>query len=161
MVEHGGFLLNWKQTLWFGEFFHIISSIISSSLHFSPFSETSIICIVDFLYQPSQFLIFKIMSLFFCSTFWEMPSVLSSTSFVLMFWLRIHLAMQGTQVQFLVWEDPTCQGVTKPLSHNYWAHSLELESWNYWILCALKPVFHNKRSHHNEKPVYHNWREYV
>ena len=23
-------------------------------------------------------------------------------------WLRIHLPMQGTQVRFLVWEDPIC-----------------------------------------------------
>ena len=34
-------------------------------------------------------------------------------------WLRIHLPMQGTRVQALVWEDPTCRGATKPLSHNY------------------------------------------
>ena len=34
-------------------------------------------------------------------------------------WLRIHLPMQGTQVRFLVWEDPTCCGATKPKHHNY------------------------------------------
>ena len=34
-------------------------------------------------------------------------------------WLRIHLPMQGTRVQALVWEDPTCHGATKPVSHNY------------------------------------------
>ena len=34
-------------------------------------------------------------------------------------WLRIHLPMQGTQVQALVWEDPTCHGATKPVCHNY------------------------------------------
>ena len=33
--------------------------------------------------------------------------------------LRIHLPMQGTQVQALVWEGPTCHGATKPVSHNY------------------------------------------
>ena len=33
-------------------------------------------------------------------------------------WLRIHLPMQGTQVCSLVWEDPTCLGATKPVSHN-------------------------------------------
>ena len=27
----------------------------------------------------------------------------------------------GTQVRALVWEDPTCRGATKPMSHNYWA----------------------------------------
>ena len=34
-------------------------------------------------------------------------------------WLRIHLPMQGTWVQALVWEDATCCGVTKPVCHNY------------------------------------------
>ena len=36
-------------------------------------------------------------------------------------WLRICLPMQGTLVRALVWEDPTCRGVTRPVSHNYWA----------------------------------------
>ena len=34
-------------------------------------------------------------------------------------WLRIRLPMQGTRVQALVWEDPTCRGATKPVHHNY------------------------------------------
>ena len=34
-------------------------------------------------------------------------------------WLRIHLPMQGTRVQVLVWEDPTCRGVTKTVHRNY------------------------------------------
>ena len=34
-------------------------------------------------------------------------------------WLRIYLPMQGTRVRALVWEDPTCRGATRPLSHNY------------------------------------------
>ena len=34
-------------------------------------------------------------------------------------WLRICLPMKGTQVQSLVWEDPTCHGATKPMHHNY------------------------------------------
>ena len=34
-------------------------------------------------------------------------------------WLRIRLPMQGTWVQALVWEDPTCHGATKPVRHNY------------------------------------------
>ena len=33
--------------------------------------------------------------------------------------LRIRLPMQGTQVRALVWEDPTCRGATRPVSHNY------------------------------------------
>ena len=34
-------------------------------------------------------------------------------------WLRICLTMEGTRVRALVWEDPTCPGVTKPGRHNY------------------------------------------
>ena len=34
-------------------------------------------------------------------------------------WLRICLPMQGTRVQTLVWEDPTCHGATGPVRHNY------------------------------------------
>ena len=34
-------------------------------------------------------------------------------------WLRICLLMQGTRVRALVWEDPTCRGAIRPVSHNY------------------------------------------
>ena len=34
-------------------------------------------------------------------------------------WLRIRPPMQGKRVRALVWEDPTCRGATKPVSHNY------------------------------------------
>ena len=34
-------------------------------------------------------------------------------------WLRICLLMQGTRVRALVWEDPTCRGATRPVSHKY------------------------------------------
>ena len=34
-------------------------------------------------------------------------------------WLRIQLPVQGTRVQSLVQEDPTCRGATGPASHNY------------------------------------------
>ena len=34
-------------------------------------------------------------------------------------WLRIRLPMQGTRVRALAWEDPTCRGATRPVSHNY------------------------------------------
>ena len=34
-------------------------------------------------------------------------------------WLRVCLPMQWTRVRALVWEDPTCHGATRPLSHNY------------------------------------------
>ena len=48
--------------------------------------------------------------------------------FLVVQWLRIHLPMQGTWVQSLVWEDPTCLRATKPLCHNYWSpHSRACE----------------------------------
>ena len=59
-------------------------------------------------------------------------------------WLRICLPMQGTRVQALVREDPTCRGATKPVRHNYWS------------LHVLEPVLRNKRSHCNEKPAHRN-----
>ena len=34
-------------------------------------------------------------------------------------WLRICLPMQGTLVQSLAREDPTCCGAAKPMCHNY------------------------------------------
>ena len=34
-------------------------------------------------------------------------------------WLRIHLPMQGTVVQSLIWEAPTCHMPTKAMHHNY------------------------------------------
>ena len=34
-------------------------------------------------------------------------------------WLRICLPMRGTRVRALVWEDPTCRGATRPVSHHY------------------------------------------
>ena len=43
--------------------------------------------------------------------------------------MRICLPMQGTRVQALVWEDPTCHGVTKPVSH-------KLLSLRVWSLCS-------------------------
>ena len=38
-------------------------------------------------------------------------------------WLRIHLPMQGTQVQSLVQEDARCLGASKPVCrHSYRVH---------------------------------------
>ena len=34
-------------------------------------------------------------------------------------WLRVCLPMQETRVRALVWEDPTCHGAPRPVSHNY------------------------------------------
>ena len=33
-------------------------------------------------------------------------------------WIRIHLPVQGTQVQSLLWEDSTGRRAPKPLGHN-------------------------------------------
>ena len=75
-------------------------------------------------------------------------------------WKRIHLPMQGTWVQSLVWEDSTHPGATETLCHNYGACALEPESGSYWahVLQLLKtkcsePVLHNKRSHCDEQPA--------
>ena len=34
-------------------------------------------------------------------------------------WLRTRLPVQGTRVQALIREDPTCCRATKPVRHNY------------------------------------------
>jgi len=82
--------------------------------------------------------------------------------------IRIRLPMHGTWVRSLVWEDPTCLGVTKPECHSYWAHALEPESCNYWdhVLQLLRPMYlepvvlkcvlQNSKSHCNEKPKHYN-----
>ena len=36
-------------------------------------------------------------------------------------WLGVCLPVQGMRVRALIWEDPTCRGATRPVSHNYWA----------------------------------------
>ena len=60
--------------------------------------------------------------------------------------------MQGTWVQSLVWEDPTCHRVTKPVHQSYWAHTLEAMNHNDWVHvqqllkpCSLEPVLHNEK----------------
>ena len=61
-------------------------------------------------------------------------------------WLRIHLPVQGTQVLFLVQEDPTCCGATKPTGPQLLKPT------------PPEPVLRNKRSRHNEKPTHHKYR---
>ena len=54
---------------------------------------------------------------------------LKSGTYLVVQWLRICLAMQGTR--FGLWSgnwDPTCYGVTKPMGQNYWVHMPQLES---------------------------------
>ena len=47
-------------------------------------------------------------------------------------WLRIHLPIQETQIQTLIWEDPPCHEATKPGSRSYWA-------------CTLRPLKPTRR----------------
>ena len=76
-------------------------------------------------------------------------------------WIRIHLQMQGTWVLSPVQEDSMCCGGTKPMHHNYWGCMPQLlklacfKALTRQLLkhVCLEPVFHNKRSHFNEKPV--------
>ena len=69
-------------------------------------------------------------------------------------WLTIRLPVQGTQVLFLVREDPTCRGAIKPVSHNYWACTLEPASHNYWARepQLLKPARPRACALQQEKP---------
>ena len=49
-------------------------------------------------------------------------------------WLGIHLPMQGTGVQSLVQEDPTCRGATKVLRHSKKSdHNEESRHCNYIV----------------------------
>ena len=51
-------------------------------------------------------------------TLMKVKNLFQGTSLVAQ-WLRIRLPMQGTRVQALVREDPTCHGATKPACHSY------------------------------------------
>ena len=73
----------------------------------------------------------------------NMPFKIWDQTSLVVQWLSIRLPMQEMSVRSLGWEDPTCQGVTKPMCHNFWAHTLEAK-------------LHNKRSHCNEKPMHCN-----
>ena len=62
--------------------------------------------------------------------------------------------MQGTGVQSLVREDPTCHKATKPVGHNYWTHMFQLLK-----LAHPEPVLHNKRNYRSEKSTHRNEKE--
>ena len=49
----------------------------------------------------------------------EVPQKIKTRASLVVQWLRICLPMHGTRVRALVWEDPTCRGATRPVSHNY------------------------------------------
>ena len=123
------------------------------------------IFITNFLYKSVDLShIWKILLLWDISSIhFSICKIYFSQTFLVVQWLRIRLPMQGTWVWSVVPEDPTCPGATKPVRHNYWGCALEPASHNYWACVPqlLKPAcleseFHNKRSHHSEKPARHN-----
>ena len=80
-------------------------------------------------------------------------------------WIRIHLPMQGTHVQYLVQEDSTSCRATKPISRNYWACMPELKKHTHPRDRALQqkkpPQWEAQipqlRSLHALGPMSHNW----
>ena len=76
--------------------------------------------------------------------------------FPVVWWLRIHLPMHGTQVWFLVCKDPICHRASKRVCYNYRACALEPGSCHHWGSCALQPELCKERSHHHKKPTHCN-----
>ena len=70
-------------------------------------------------------------------------------------WWRIRLPMQGTRVQALVREDPTCCRATKLVRHNHWACAREPTNHNYWSLRATTTEARTPRAcaPQQEKPL--------
>ena len=88
---------------------------------------------------------------------WSQPKHTMGVSLVVQ-WLKICLAMQGTEVRSLVWEDSTCCRTTKPMYPNYWAHALEPVSHNYWSPCTLDLVSMRGPRVQLEKALVQRWR---
>ena len=125
--------------------FCFITKWISYTYTYIPISPPSCISLPPSLSHPSRYLLNEWINR------WLLYFKLTIGTSLMAQWLRICLPMQGTRVQALVREDPTCRGATKPVHHNYWAHVLQLLK----PVC-LEPMLHNKRSHCNEKPAHHN-----
>ena len=81
---------------------------------------------------------------------WKTPRWIS----LVVWWLRIHLPVQGMWVWSWIWEDLTCHGATEPMYRNSWACALQLGSHSYWSPHTLEPVLPTRRSHCNEKPLH-------
>ena len=69
-------------------------------------------------------------------------------------WIGICLPMQGTRVQSLVREDPTCHEQLKPMRHNYWACPLQQE------VTSVRSLSTESRPHslQPEKACMQQWR---
>ena len=71
--------------------------------------------------QQNESLIFYRMNtvILFKHMFWPLFKIAFFWTSLVVQWLKICLSMQQTQVQSLVWEDPTYLGATKPIHHKY------------------------------------------
>ena len=58
-------------------------------------------------------------SISFCRMGKQRPKECKCWASLVAQWLGVCLLVQGTRVRALVWEDPTCCGATRPVSHNY------------------------------------------
>ena len=96
---------------------------------------------------PHKVLLPEMLNLIRCSAFTVFKKYRDRTSLVVQ-WLRIRLSMQGTQVQSLIREDPTCHGATEPVP-NYQAHILHL----------LKPCVPRAHAPQQEKSL--QWEAHV
>ena len=71
-------------------------------------------------------------------------------------WLRIHLPMQGTQVQSLAWKDPADCRATKPRAPQLLSLRSRARMPQLLKPVRLEPVLRNNRGHRNEKPAHRN-----
>lgn len=86
------------------------------------------ICYISFLiWPPDTIFLNKI----FGKTYWF-------GTFLVIWWLRAHMPLQGTWVQ----EDSTCLRATKPVCYSYWAHTpqvLKPQCSRTWAVQQEKP----------------------
>ena len=63
-------------------------------------------------------------------------------------WMRIHLPMQGTRVQFLVRGDSTCPRAIKPICHSYCTQNNQATTTAHRTTkpehCATEPVLQSR-----------------
>ena len=128
-------------------------------------SQVKVTALLIFVYWG----LFKWVMNFIKQFFWIWDEIQIFFFYLLMLWntqadfLMLNL-YSGTaleeviQVQSLVREDPMYLRGTEPTPCNYWAQALEPSSRNYWSPCTLEPMFHNKRSHCDEKPMHRTYR---
>ena len=114
------------------------------------------LCLCCFLFNPlAQAKIINLLHIDEISQSTQQNTLLKKVwgGFLMAQWLRIHLPMQETQVQSLIWEEPPCCGATESMHHNYQACALELGICSYCSLLTLEPMLHNKRSYLSENPL--------